>query len=125
MVRQEYLTEGTLTRFTGIPFGDQHPYTYLEAKRVLGLLMHELRRRRSFLRDLGIDPKLPGRGAIRGRQEARVWDFLRLRESRNARIFTDYPHLTIVIRLESALAIVPLPHGVKPGIRQRVLAGGG
>ena len=43
MVDDGYLLEGTLTTFTGIPFDADYPYDYFEAKRLLRLLMLELR----------------------------------------------------------------------------------
>jgi hypothetical protein len=41
--------EGALTTFTGFPFGRDHPYTYLEAKRLLRLALDELRTRRDLI----------------------------------------------------------------------------
>lgn len=48
MAADEYLTDGTLTMFSGIDFSDKNPYTYLEAKRVLKLLMEELRKNKPW-----------------------------------------------------------------------------
>jgi hypothetical protein len=39
LFEEGYFREGTLTVFTGIPFGPERPYGYLEAKRVLLLAM--------------------------------------------------------------------------------------
>src|ERR1035437_4200075 len=70
--------EGTLTMFSGFPFGPDQQFTYLEGKRVLKLALSELRSRRDLLDRLGINPKSPGRGSITGRQRDAVWDFLSL-----------------------------------------------
>ena len=50
----EYLKEGMLTTFTGIPFEKENPYTYVTAKRTLSLLREELCKDRR-LRALGAD----------------------------------------------------------------------
>jgi hypothetical protein len=76
LVDTQQFLEGTLTMFAGFPFGVDHPFTYLEAKRVLGLAMGELRSRRDLLEHLGMNPKAPGRSAITGRQRDVVWDLL-------------------------------------------------
>lgn len=74
LVREEYLTEGTLTMFDGFPFSADDPYTYGEGKRLLKLAMAELRKDRS-LKALGVDFDAPGRSAITGRGQRAVWDF--------------------------------------------------
>jgi hypothetical protein len=56
--------EGTLTMFSGFPFGSEHPFTYLEGKRVLGLAMSELRSRRDLTDELGMNASASGRSAI-------------------------------------------------------------
>lgn len=89
----EYLMRGTLTVFSGIPFGPDEPYNYPQAKRLLGLLRDELRSRNILKRKLRLDPESAGRGAITGRQTDSVWDFIGLEETRRAKTFTQYPHL--------------------------------
>ena len=49
--------EGTLTMFSGFPFGQDHPFTYLEGKRVLELALGELRTRRDLEKRLGSEIK--------------------------------------------------------------------
>jgi len=39
-----YLKEGILTVFSGIPFTEDSPYNYPEAKRLIKLAMEDLRR---------------------------------------------------------------------------------
>jgi hypothetical protein len=124
LVRNDYLRGGTLTVFAGIPFGKDEPYNYPEAKRLLRLAMGELRKRSDLKRELGMDSELKGRSAITGREGTRVWDFLRLADSRNAKYFTEFPHLTLSIQQEQLLTVVTVPHGIRPEFFNRLLAGG-
>lgn len=112
MVQEKYLKEGTLTKFTGIPFNNKHPYSYHEAKRLLGLILDELRTNKKLIQELGIDPDLPGRQAITGQQSSHVWNYLRLKESKNAKKF-EYPHLTLGIHAEYSNVSLTIPNGVK------------
>jgi hypothetical protein len=57
LIDTQQFVEGTLTMFSGFPFGRDHPFTYLEGKRVLGLALGELRNRRDLLNGLGMNPK--------------------------------------------------------------------
>jgi hypothetical protein len=118
-VAEEYLKEGTLTVFSGIPFTAEDPYTYPQAKRSLGLLFDELRRDRRLQRQLGADPDSKGRGAITGRAGQAVWDFVSLKSAPKA--FTQYPHLTIGIQNVRFEAYVTIPNGVRAGLRNNIL----
>ena len=120
----EYLTEGTLTVFSGFPFSKNSPYTYLEAKRVLRLALDELRKRDDLIQELGIDPRLAGRGAITGTQGTYVWDFLRLKESREEQNITKYPHLTLSVRRDDVFALVTVPNNIKTQFRQNLISHG-
>lgn len=122
--KEEYLTGGTLTVFTGIPFEKKNPYSYLEGKRVLRLAMDELRVRNDLKQQLGIDQKTPGRSAITGKDSTGVWDFLRLEEAGDAVNFTEFPHLTLSIHREYLHAIVIVPHGIRNDFRHNLLDGG-
>ena len=64
---KEYLREGTLTKFSGIPFDKTNTYNYPEAKRVLKLAMDELKGRKDLIKTLRMDPKNSGRGMITGK----------------------------------------------------------
>ena len=75
MVEDQQLKEGTLTKFSGFRFGPDRPYTYLEGKRVLALARTELSQRRDLAKELGMNPAVPGRPAITGRQRDGVWGF--------------------------------------------------
>lgn len=119
LIEEGYLTEGTLTSFAGISFNSQNPYNYLEAKRLLGLALNDLRSKTRLKRELGVDLAAPGRGAITGREGDSVWDFLRLREAKGA--FTKYPHMTVAIEHDRAIAIVTVPNGIKPVFRRKLL----
>lgn len=117
------LTEGTLTMFSGVPFGPGDPYTYLQAKRVLGLLRDELRRDGRLIRRLGADPESPGRGAITGRAADFVWDFIGLRDAPRS-VFTQYPHLTLGVHADRVDAYVTIPNGIRSRLRTKLLGSG-
>ena len=123
MVQNEYLKEGKLTRFSGIPFSSANPYNYIEAKRILRLLIDALKSNKAFVKKMGASPFLPGRGAITGRTSSAVWDLIRLKGSKKDKTFTGYPHLTFAIASESANFSVTIPNGVRPKIRKRFLGG--
>lgn len=121
MVEEEYLKEGTLTVFSGIPFGDTEPYNYPEAKRLLKLLMEELRTRKDLVRELKMNPKGGGRSAITGKNGIAVWDFLRLRSSSGDNAFTHDPHLTLVISHDRVRAMITVPNGIRPSYRRNLV----
>ena len=122
LVAEERLT-GTLTVFTGVPFGTE-PYNYLQAKRVLRLAMDELRRREDLHLTFGIEPNTPGRGAITGKDSSSVWDYLRLLRASEAKTFTEFPHLTLGIHREFIHALVIVPNGLRSDFRRKLLGRG-
>jgi hypothetical protein len=113
-----YLREGTLTEFSGIHFDENDPYNYGEAKRLIRLMMEELRQHPG-LKGL-IDPKALGRGAIKGRQGTNVWDFLRLRHLDRDVSFNKQPHLTLSIGEHHVVPIVILPNSMEASFRQKL-----
>lgn len=119
-----YFKEGTLTVFSGFPFSIDNPYNYPEAKRVLKLAIDELRKRKDLVREVGVDPQLIGRGAITGKQGTAVWDFLRLKESREEQSFTKFPHLTLSVRRDDIFALVTVPNNIKTEFRKNLLSHG-
>jgi hypothetical protein len=121
LVQEEYLTEGTLTVFDGFPFSSDNPYTYLEAKRLLKLALRELRNDRS-LRALGMDPNGRGRGAITGRHDSAVWDFLPLADRPKSRTFTNYPHMTLDVHADRVGVAITIPNDVIGSVRRRLAA---
>lgn len=124
MIQSAYLTKGKITKFTGIPFNSDNPYNYTEAKRLLTLLLDELKTDKTFVKKLGIDASLDSRTAITGKKAQSVWDFLRLKGSKGDKSFTAHPHLTAAIGSMGVLTLVTLPNGVKRSIRKKVLDGG-
>ena len=120
LIDTEQFVEGTLTMFAGFPFGVDHPFTYLEAKRVLGLAMGELRSRRDLVDCLGVNRKAPGRSAITGRQKNAVWDFLWLLPASEKDSFTKHPHLSLGIGSKSVDAVVTVPNAVNNTMRKNL-----
>jgi hypothetical protein len=121
LIGTKQFVEGTLTMFSGFPFGRDHPFTYLEGKRVLGLAMSELRNRRDLLDGLGMKPQAPGRSAITGRQADAVWDFLSLSTASEEENFTRHPHLTLGISSQTVSAMVTVPHAVNNVMRRNLV----
>jgi len=122
MVEAEQLQEGTLTKFSGVPFGPDNPFDYLEAKRIMRLALSELRARKDLQSKLGMDPQLPGRSAITGKDADRVWDFLQLAAAKTARAFTEFPHLTIGITRDNVEALATIPNSVGRAFRKNLIA---
>lgn len=116
-----YLKEGALTVFSGVPFSDDNPYNYPEAKRLIKLIMDELRDRKDLKRKLGMNPDALGRGAITGRDGVSVWDFLRIKESNDEEPFTKYPHLTLGLERDRISTAITVPHGIKTNFRRNIV----
>jgi hypothetical protein len=119
MIRQEYQIRGTLTMFDGLHFNTNNPYTYREGRRLIKLLGDELQKRTDHHK-IGVDPQGKRRPAITGSDGSAVWDFLPLKKARSAKAFTDFPHLTIAIRSEHAIAAVTVPNGVKGAFKTKL-----
>jgi hypothetical protein len=118
MVEARQFVEGTLTMFSGVPFGYDHPFTYIEGKRVLGLALGELRKRHDLVKELGVNPNSEGRSAITGRQADGVWNFLSLSAASEEVSFTKHPHLTLAIGSQSVEAMVTVPNAVNSTMRK-------
>lgn len=116
-----YLKEGTLTKFSGIPFHADEPYNYLQAKRVLKLALKELRKNKALAREVGMAPKLIGRSGITGKEGVAVWDCLRLAGSEADKEFTKHTHLTLSIERDRLKATITVPHRVKAALRKRLV----
>lgn len=124
LFKEEYLQEGALTVFTGIPFGiDDHMYSYTEAKRLLRLAMNELQHRSDLVAKLGVNENEPRRKAITGKGSSAVWDFLKLSKAGVA-TNTEYPHLTLGIHREYLHAVIIVPNGIRTDFRRNLLCGG-
>ena len=118
MLAEEYNIQGTITMFDGLRFDEENPYTYRESKRLIRLLGDELQKRNDLKR-LGIDPRGKRRGAITGRAEDRVWDFLPMKVAKG-KSFTAFPHLTIALWKEFAEICIIIPNSVKGGFRTKL-----
>jgi hypothetical protein len=117
MIMDQQFVRGALTRFSGVPFSDDHPYTYLEAKRILRLVFEELRSRKDLRERLKIDPSAPGRGNITGSKGHIVWDFLSLRGDADKN-FTLRPHFSVGIETRRLAAMVTIPDKVEGRVRR-------
>jgi hypothetical protein len=117
----DYLQEGRLTVFSGIPFGRDEPYSYGQAKRLLKLLREELCRDKRLSKQIGADLIAPGRPAITGRERSSVWDFISITHAHHAKNHTQYLHLTFAIREDCVAAYVTVPNGIKPRFRSKLL----
>jgi hypothetical protein len=115
------LAGGTITMFAGIPFGKVSPYSYLQAKRLLGLLRTNLIEDPTLRHALHVDPGNPGRGAITGASARFVWDYIGLVGARGVG-FTQYPHLTLGILDDRLEAMLTVPNSV-PAKRRRAILG--
>ena len=122
LIDTKQFVEGTLTRFSGFHFGVDHPFTYLEGKRVLELALGELRGRRDLVERLGMNPKAPGRPAITGRHGQGVWDFLSLSSASSETNFTKHPHLTLNVLSQGVEAMVTVPHAVNNVMRRNIVS---
>ncbi|WP_210180250.1 hypothetical protein, partial [Bradyrhizobium yuanmingense] len=121
LIDNEQFVEGTLTMFSGFPFGHDRPFTYLEGKRVLELAMGDLRLRRDLREKLGINPKAPGRPAITGRRSDAVWDFLSLTRAGQMENFTNYPHLTLGVVAKAVEVMVTVPNAINSTVRRNLI----
>jgi len=120
MVDDGYLLEGTLTTFTGIPFDADYPYDYFEAKRLLRLLMLELRAD-ARLDAVGVH-RAWERRAIKDRAHG-VWDALPL-DAETAGSELSHPHFSLVLQRARAIAHLTWPNGMAGNARRRVRQAG-
>ncbi|MFO0992768.1 MAG: hypothetical protein U1E67_12655 [Hyphomicrobiales bacterium] len=118
MIENGQLDRGTLTTFSGFPFATLEDYSYGEAKRVLRLALDELAKDKRLEKEIGIDPMIPGRGAIKGRNSDNVWDVLQIKEASRATNHTSNVHLTLSITRRHVAAWTVVPYGLDPKIRQ-------
>jgi hypothetical protein len=121
LIDSKQFVEGTLTMFSGFPFDHDHPFNYLEGKRGLVLALSELRSHRELINRLGMNPKVPGRPAITGRQGDAVWDFLSLSAASEKVNFTKHPHLTLSVASQAVEAMVTVPHAVSNVMRHNLI----
>lgn len=122
MIDDGYRLEGALTVFTGIPFGTDHPHTYLEANRLLRLLMAELRLDAS-LDAVGINLMGARRPAITENVDG-AWDFMPLTRFPSEAAFTRFPHVTVSLQRDRLIAQITLPNDLIGPIRRAALSSG-
>ena len=111
MVEDEYLTEGSITEFTGIHFDDDNPYSYREGKRQLKLLVNKIRKNKILNDELNVDLKAKGRSGIK--KEGNLWDYLTFKTGIKQKSFTDEPHLTIGMSDKFIEADFTIPYRIK------------
>jgi hypothetical protein len=114
MINDESLGDRSLTRFNGIPFGNDRPYTYQEAKRLIRLLRAKLQKDKRTLKALGVDLNASGRKSIM--DQGLVWDYFSLRGHSKDKLFTTYPHMTFSIGPKSSEATITVPNAVRRDI---------
>jgi hypothetical protein len=117
-----YLTDGAVTEFSGIPFGDEEPYNYSEARRLLNLAMDDLGKRKDLEHHLAMNPDGARRGAITGKSGTSVWDMLPIKGLKHGESFTKFPHLTLALDHERVVVIVIVPSGIRPVFRRNILS---
>lgn len=113
-----YLKEGTLTEFSGLHFDENSPYNYLEGKRLIRMVMGELRYHPE-LKAL-VNSKVGGRDAITGKGRTSVWDYLRLSGLDSNASHTSQPHVSISIGQDSLKAFLLIPNSMKPKYRKPI-----
>jgi len=111
MLEQGKLGNAEITAFDGF---SPHPegFSYLVAKSELRKAMRELRKDNNLVDMLGMDPSNEGRGAITGKSEQRVWDFLAVDSGFEASNFTSFLHLTLGLHFDSVEAMVTVPNSL-------------
>ena len=115
-----YLKEGTLTEFSGLHFDDNNPYNYSEGKRLIRMVMEELRYHPE-LKPL-INTKVGGREAITGKGRAGVWDYLRLKGLDSDVSHTSQPHVSIGIGQDALRAFLIIPNSMDTKYRKPIKA---
>jgi len=119
MSAKGYNIEGAVTVFSGIPFDNDQPYTYHQAKRLIRMLGNELRKTKR-LHKIGLDPHGQGRKAITGKDRDGVWDLIPLKSARDHKSHTSSPHFTMNLTENHVGAATTIPNSVKGGFRTRL-----
>lgn len=119
LINEEKGLNGALTTFAGVDFGFDKPYSYMEAKRLLRLLMGLVRSREDLANKLGVNLQREGRPAITGSGGSAVWDMLPLGSTDEH--FTRRPHLTVGIRDQEVIAQLTIPNNVPNPIRKQLM----
>ena len=101
--------EGSITEFTGVHFDDENPYSYLEGKRQLRLLVNKIKQNKILQEELNVDLSKEGRGAMKGG----TWDILRFKSGVEVMSFTDELYLTIGLGETGINGLLTVPYKMK------------
>ena len=101
--------EGSITEFTGVHFDDENPYSYLEGKRQLRLLVNKIKQNKILQEELNVDLSKEGRGAMKGG----TWDILRFKSGVEVMSFTDELYLTIGLGEIGINGLLTVPYKMK------------
>jgi hypothetical protein len=123
MLDDDRLGSSEITAFTGF-FGNEDSYSYLLAKSKLKKAIRELRSDTRLVELLDMDQTAPGRGAITGKAEKQVWDYLSLRSPYNSTVFTKFLHLTLGVKHSTVEAMVTVPNGLATAPKNAIKAMG-
>jgi hypothetical protein len=111
MMEQGKLGNAEITAFDGFS-SHEDGYSYLVAKSELRKALQELRKDTDLVDALGMDPSNLGRGAITGKSEQRVWDYLAINSGFDTVNFTDFMHLTLGLHFDGVEVMVTVPNGL-------------
>ncbi|MGB0900470.1 hypothetical protein [Halocynthiibacter sp.] len=111
MLEQGTLGNAEITKFDGFS-SYEDGYSYLVAKAELRKAMRELRSRNDLAEQLNMDPNDNGRGAITGKSEQSVWDYLAMTSGLDTPNFTGFMHLTVGLGVNGVEAMVTIPNGL-------------
>lgn len=103
-----------LTRFNGIPFAHGEDYSYFAAKRILRLLVAELKSDKALLKRLGLPANPSSRTSIS--DQPMLWDFLSPTGGDEA--FNQMPHFTLGLGRERAEALLTVPNAARSTLRR-------
>lgn len=121
LAEKGYLREGTLTEFSGVPFGAMEAYSYGNAKRVLDLALAELRKRKELGRTALADLTAPGRPAITGSAGVSVWNVIPVLGAPRGEGFVRHPHFTLSIGSTQLAAQLTLPNDMRTSLRRNLV----
>lgn len=116
LVREQYMKNTTLTEFDGFKFDMEHPYTAMEGRRLLKLIMKEIRNRPEVKR-LGARVSEHGRSAITGTGSAAVWDFVPMATAKKGAANAE-PHLTLSLTDTDVVVAVTIPNATSATVRK-------
>jgi hypothetical protein len=118
MIERGYLEEGGLTKFAGIRFDEDNPYTYREGKRLLKLLKGELYSNKELFAELPlVTEEEAEERAITGSKDTVVWDAMTFKKFIRFP-FNQAPHLTLVIANDMVRIQLNLPNKMNPSLKQ-------